>query len=290
MDGGSSRIDFARGIPLPWRPPGEWHTLEVFMVVSLVVLVLQAAEPHISFPQGAVATEQIALRWMHFVAGIIWIGTLYFLNLVGTPTMKQLEPQVRGKVFPAMMSRAMWWFRWSALVTVLAGVRYYWQILAADAQNAGNATLAWRWMGEWLLVWLVAYALIFPFQMPHKGMLDSPWVRTLAIAAITVAASWAALAVNASPQSSNGHLSIAIGGGLGLLLLLNAWGVIWRTQKRLIAWTRASIEQGAPMPAEAERLARWAYLASRTGFWISFPMLFFMAAADHYPFLSSITD
>jgi uncharacterized membrane protein len=248
------------------------------------------AEIQISFPQGAVTREEIALRWMHFVAGIIWIGLLYFFNLVGTKTMKGLEPAVRVKVFPELMSRAMWWFRWSALVTVIAGLRYFWLILASDASNAGNPSLAWRWMGEWLLVWCVVFALIYPFQLPHKGTLDSPWIRAIAIAAITLAGAWTVIALNAGPQSSNGHLSIAIGGGLGLLMLLNTWGVVWRAQKRLIAWTRAVAEQGAPMPPEAERMARWAYLASRTGFWLSFPMLFFMAAADHFPFLSGIVD
>jgi len=42
------------------------------------------------------------------------------------------------------------------------------------------------------------------------------------------------------------------------------------------------------MPAEADRMARWAYNASRVAFGLSFPMLFFMAAAEHYPFLSGI--
>jgi len=197
---------------------------------------------------------------------------------------------VRVKVFPALMSRAMWWFRWSALVTVIAGLRYFWLILASDASNAGNPSLAWRWFGEWLLVWLVAFALIYPFQLPRKGILDSAWVRVIAIAAIIIAASWIVLALNASPESSNRHLSIAIGGGMGLLMLLNAWGVIWRAQKRLIAWTRASAEQGTPMPTEAEYMARWAFLASRTGFWMSFPLLFFMAAASHFPFLGGVVD
>jgi uncharacterized membrane protein len=64
------------------------------------------------------------------------------------------------------------------------------------------------------------------------------------------------------------------------------WGVIWRCQKRLIAWTKASAEQGTPMPAEAAALARLAFLTSRANFWVSFPMLFFMAAAAHFPFLS----
>jgi uncharacterized membrane protein len=136
----------------------------------------------------------------------------------------------------------------------------------------------------------VAFELIYQFQLPRKGMLDSAWVRVAGVAAVVVAASWIVLDLNSSPQSSNGHLAISVGGGLGLVMLLNTWVVVWRVQKRLIGWTRATAEHGTPMPPEAERLARWGFLASRVGFWLSFPMLFLMAAADHYPFLSSITD
>lgn len=239
-----------------------------------------------SFPQGALVNEQIVLRWLHFIFGIIWIGLLYFFNLIGFPTMKQLDAAVRVRLFPILMNRAMWWFRWSALVTVLVGLRYFWEILAVDAQNAGNPALAWHWLAWWFLIWLVAFALMYPFQMPSKGMLDLPAVRTIAIAIIVIAACWIDLRVNANTQSSNSHLAISVGGGLGLLMLLNAWGIVWRVQKRLIAWTRATAEQGSPMPPEAERLARWGFIASRVGFWLSFPMLFFMGAAEHYPFLS----
>jgi uncharacterized membrane protein len=260
------------------------------MTVSLHSLWLVSLAPHFSFPQGAAANEEIVLRWIHFISGIIWIGLLYFFNLVGFPTMKQLDPSIRGKVYPVMMPRAMWWFRWSALITVLAGLRYFWRILSADAQNAGNPSLALHWFGWWFLVWVIAYAFLYPFQLPSKGILGNPWVRTLAISVIVIAASWIVLDLNAGPQSSNGHLSISVGGGLGFLMLLNAWGVVWRVQKKLIAWTRASAEQGVPMPPEADRLARWGFLASRVAFWLSFPMLFLMGAADHYPFLSSITD
>jgi uncharacterized membrane protein len=251
-------------------------------------VAFSALAPHFSFPESPVTNEQIVLRWLHFVAGIIWIGLLYFFNLVGFPTMKQLEPPARAKVFPVLMTRAMWWFRWSSVITVLVGLRYYSIILAADARNAGNPSLTLRWFGEWFLVWLVAYAFIYPFQLPSSGILGSVWLRTIAISIIVVAASWIVLDLNASPESSNSHLSISVGGGIGLLMLLNVWGVVWRAQKRLIVWTRASTEQGAAMPPDAERLARWAYNASRVAFWLSFPMLFFMAAAEHYPFLSSI--
>lgn len=245
---------------------------------------------HIRFPSGATANEEMVLRWVHFVAGITWIGLLYFFNLIAGPVMKGLEDSVRGKVFPTLMSRAMAWFRWSALVTVLAGLRYYWLVLRADAANAGDPSLARHWFGWWFVIWVVAYALLYMLQLPMKGWLDNGWVRAIPIAIVVVIASWVSLKANANPQSSNSHLSISIGGGLGLVLLLNVWGIVWRAQKRLIQWTGDHAEHGAPMPAEAVRLSRWAFIASRTGFWLSFPMLFFMGAADHYPFLSSITE
>jgi uncharacterized membrane protein len=258
------------------------------MTFSSLAIVLHFLTPHFSFPEGAGAAEFIILRWLHFVFGIIWIGLLYFFNLVGFPTMKQLDASVRGKVYPVMMSRAMAWFRWSAMITVVVGVRYYFHLLSVDAHNAGDPLLALKWFGWWVVVWLGAYALIYPFQLPHEGTLDNVWVRTIAIAAIVIAASWLVLDLSGGADASNAHLSISVGGGLGFLMLLNAWGVVWRVQKRLIEWTRANAEQGTPMPPKAAKFARWGFLASRVAFWLSFPMLFLMGAAEHYPFLSSI--
>src|ERR1700693_5347039 len=101
------------------------------MNLTLLALLLYGFQSHVSFPQGAVPNEEIALRWLHLVAGIIWIGLLYFFNLVGVSTMKQLAAPVRAKVYPVLMTRAMWWFRWSALVTVFVGLRYFFLILSA---------------------------------------------------------------------------------------------------------------------------------------------------------------
>src|SRR6516162_6836091 len=52
--------------------------------------------------------------------------------------------------------------------------------------------------------------------------------------------SWLVLAFEGGAAVSNAHLAISVGGGLGLIMLLNTWGVVWRAQKRLIAWSRAS--------------------------------------------------
>ena len=243
--------------------------------------------PHFSFPQSAVTNEEIVLRWVHFVSGIIWIGLLYFFNLIGGPAMKSLDDATRKKVYPALMSRAMTWFRWSALVTVLVGLRYYMILLQADADNAGRPGLMGKWIGEWFLVWVVAYAIIYALQMPFGGPLGNGWVRAILIAIVVIAASWAILDLNAGPESSNAHLAISVGGGLGFVMLFNVWGIVWRVQKRLIHWTRANAEKGLPIPVQAERLTRFSNIASQTAFWLSFPMLFFMAAAEHFPFLSA---
>jgi len=258
------------------------------MFLILLALTFPAWSPHFSFLENPLANEMLALRWLHLIFGIIWIGLLYFFNLVLTPAMKQVEPAARVKIYPALMSKAMGWFRSSALVTVLVGLRYFQLHLFADARAAGDHSLAIKWLGWWLLVWVVAYIFIYALQLPAKGFLDSPLVRGIGIALVVVAASWLVMALNGGVNVSSPHLAISVGGGLGLVMLLNTWGVVWRVQKKLIQWARTSAEQGVPMPPEAERLMRWNFLTARVSFWLSFPMLFFMAAASHYPFLSTV--
>jgi uncharacterized membrane protein len=258
------------------------------MSLLLFAHFFQHWKPHFTFLPGPAINEMMALRWLHFIFGIIWIGLLYFFNLVGAPTMKQLDAPVRLKVYPVLMSRAMVWFRWSALITVLVGVRYFLILLSTEARNSGDRSLVVRSFGWWLAVWLVAYELIYLLQLPVKGIRDTPWFRALGVAIVVVAASWLVLVLNSGPQVSNSHLAISVGGGLGLIMLLNTWGVVWRVQKCLIAWTRAAAEQGSPLPPEAERLMRWNFLSARVSFWLTFPMLFFMGASSHYPFLSSV--
>jgi uncharacterized membrane protein len=241
---------------------------------------------HISFPTGGQAAEEIILRWIHFLAGITWIGLLYFFNLAATPVLKRLDPQTRAKIVAGLMPRTLAWFRWSALVTVLAGLRYYMILLARDARSGGHPGLEWTWLWHWFVVWIVAYVLIHGLMMPVSGVMDRAWVRAPLVTIVVAAASWVILDWNNGPGASNASLGIAVGGGLGLVMLFIVWGFVWRAQKRLIAWTKAHVENGTPMPAAAAKLQHRAQIGSRVGFWLSIPMLFFMGAAAHYPFLS----
>src|ERR1700742_2136383 len=96
------------------------------------------ATPQIEL-SGGEAAAMIVLRWIHLVSGILWVGLLYFFNLVNIPFLQELDPKQRGAVIPKLLPRALWWFRWSSVVTVLVGIAYWNHIVASDARSATAA-------------------------------------------------------------------------------------------------------------------------------------------------------
>ena len=56
-------------------------------------------------------------RWVHVVAGVMWIGHLWFFNFVNGQVAKTYDPDSRKKVVPELMPRALYWFRWGAAYT-----------------------------------------------------------------------------------------------------------------------------------------------------------------------------
>ena len=71
------------------------------------------------------------VRWVHIGAGIVWIGILYYFNFIQVPSFAQMEAPVRMNVIRFLVPRALLWFRYAALVTVLAGL--LWIISAMGA-------------------------------------------------------------------------------------------------------------------------------------------------------------
>jgi uncharacterized membrane protein len=222
-------------------------------------------------------TEALAilLRWVHLVAGITWVGLLYFFNLVSVPFMKQVDAGMKPKVFQFMTMPTLQLFRWSALLTVFVGFWYWAQIyVAADATRmgvSGGSTI-----GLFLLIWIGAWGILF-FVISRA---PSGYVLGAITAVVVILAGW--LFVNFTPvgQDDNHVLSIGIGGGFGFIMLFNVWGIIWPNNKKIIRGTLA----GTP-PPNAAALARQAFLASRTNLFLSVPLIFFMAASSHYTIL-----
>ena len=227
---------------------------------------------------------KILLRWLHFVAGITWIGLLYFFNLVNVPVQKGLDAETKKKVNPDLLGRALWYFRWGAVVTVLAGLMYYAMvILKADVHNAsikGADINIWYVLGIWLLYPIVLFAIEFLIikkvpALTKDGRLFAV-VMFLLVALFTyglVSFFTSAMSFNGEVYASNKTYSIGIGGAYGFLMMLNVWGIIWPNNKRILAATAGT------GPAAPPELARQAFIASRTNAWLSLPMLLFMGTS-----------
>jgi uncharacterized membrane protein len=228
---------------------------------------------------------RILLRWFHFVAGVTWIGLLYFFNLVNVPVQKGLDADTKKKVNPDLLGRALWYFRWGAVVTVLAGLMYYAMvILKADVANAntlGGGTInIWYVLLMWLLYPIVLFAIEFLVIKKVPALTKDG--RLFAVVVFLLVALFtygmvnfftSAFTVGDQTYASNKAYSIGIGGAYGILMMLNVWGIIWPNNKRILAATAGT------GPATPPELARQAFLASRTNAWLSLPMLLFMGTS-----------
>jgi uncharacterized membrane protein len=237
----------------------------------------------LSWPQDFTTNFQFLLRWFHFLAGITWIGMLYFFNLVNVKFQKELDAAVKGKVNLNLMPKALWWFRWGAVWTWLTGFVYYFLIVGSE--TAGHIPLVYFLVG-WSIAFIAVAGLLR--ASVAGGPLKDGRVLALVIALVVIFIAYATALMARNAGSSSRSISIMIGGGLGTVMFLNVWMVIWPLQKKIIAATKATVETGAAAPADQPAWARRAFLASRTNAWLSVPMLFFMGAASHFPIFGVI--
>ena len=232
--------------------------------------------PLLHWPQGATANVEMFWRWLHIASAILWIGFLYFFNLVSTPFSAELDEGMRLRVLPRLLWRALNWFRWGSLVAVLSGLAYFGQIVGAEAKN-GNGS-AGAFFGSWILIWVVVWIIFYVLlRISNRPVL---FVGT---ALVIVAGSWLFLRLNSHGWESNRSLSIGIGGGMGLFLLLNVWGIVWRANKKILRWMGSGDGTTVAMPADLGSIARQSALTSRLSFYLTFVIIFFMAAASHFP-------
>jgi uncharacterized membrane protein len=166
------------------------------------------------------------LRWFHFLAGITWIGVLYYFNFIQTPFFgSELGGAAKGPMTRGLVPNALWWFRWGAMFTFVTG-------------------------------WLIILT-----KLGHDGV-----------------------------GLGTGYMTrILTGGIMGSLMWYNVWFVIWPAQQVVIANAENVAGGGEADPTAAGRGAK-AGMASRTNTLFSIPMLFFMAAATHFPSLTSQLD
>jgi len=158
-------------------------------------------------------------RWLHILAGIMWIGLLYYFNFVQVPAFAAFgdEARARNIAIDKVARKALWWFRWAAVSTFVTGI---------------------------------LITIITPNYFS-----------------------------NGFGKSASG-IAISLGMLLGIIMMLNVWGVIWRNQKVVLA-NAANVLGGGEANPDAPAAGRKAVMASRQNAIFSVSMLFFMVFKGH---------
>ena len=110
------------------------QTMGAGFALALVLIAVYLAIAGV----GAGEADWVGLffRWMHFLAGITWIGLLYFFNLINAAFLKSLDGPTKNVVIPKLMPAALNWFRHGATVTVLAGIVLYLYLYSKGGSGA----------------------------------------------------------------------------------------------------------------------------------------------------------
>ena len=114
-------------------------------------------------------------RWLHFLAGIMWVGLLYYFNFVQIPALQAAAADgTAAGITRHVAPRALLYFRWSALVTWLAGAALLGgQFVNAFTLRPGYAAIG---VGAWLgtIMLFNVWGIIWPNQKKILGLTLTP--------------------------------------------------------------------------------------------------------------------
>ncbi len=151
-------------------------------VVLALIIVIATKGMHMT---GGLWIQSVTI-WLHVLAGITWIGLLYYFNFVQVPALGDAASDDGGPGGSAITKyvapRALWWFRWAALLTWLSGVSFLFHRgalhdaftlgMLSDPVNQYALTIG---VGAWLgtIMLFNVWVLIWPNQKKVLGMVQA---------------------------------------------------------------------------------------------------------------------
>ena len=188
-------------------------------------------------------------RWIHILAGIIWIGMLYFFNFVNGPFIGTQDAETKKKVIPELAPRALWWFRigaawtWVTGVLLLMLVFYHGGILFQGDKN---------WSAPTFVMIAVVFAAPFIYDALQKSALGKdPKVFggiAFALSAVVIVAmqNWAGWSYRG--------MNIHMGGMFGTIMAFNVWFRIWPAQQVIIKGVVQDFQAAGPKTRENDAI------------------------------------
>jgi uncharacterized membrane protein len=204
-------------------------------------------------------------RWLHVLAGITWIGHLYFFNWVNGPFQATIDGPTKKAVNPQLLPRALYWFRWGAAWTWITGVLllllvfYHGGLAVADGWSLGAVVM--------ILVTFLAFAVYDAIAKSDLGK-DNQTLAYIGLAATAVIILCFYYIGGFSPRGANIHT----GALFGTTMAANVWMRIWPAQQKIIS----AVRDGNPPDAA---LVGMAGARSRHNVFMSIPLVYTMINA-----------
>jgi uncharacterized membrane protein len=216
---------------------------------------------------------QNIFRWFHVIAGITWIGHLYFFNFVNAQVAKTYDADSKKKVLPELMPRALYWFRWGAAYTWITGVLllalvyYHGGMMVQEQSKQGLGTGAQIGIG--LGVSLLAFFI-------YDVLWKSPLAKNEMVGAMVSLVLIITVALVFSMVMPGRAMFIHLGAMFGTLMAMNVWMRIWPAQRKIIGGVKGT------NPAPDAAVPAQAGLRSKHNTYLSVPLVLFMIS-NHFP-------
>ena len=145
-------------------------------VVLLIVLIVLVGLIGGQFIKVDHAYGLFFMRWLHIMSGVMWMGLLWYLNFVQTPTVPKIEPvEHRAAITKFIAPNVMFWFRYSALATVIFGLTLAFMkgyVVQALTFQRGTVAIG---IGMWLALIMAAnvWFVIWPNQKKILGFVEA---------------------------------------------------------------------------------------------------------------------
>ena len=219
----------------------------------------------------ALLTLDPAFRWLHILAGIVWIGHLYFFNFVNGPFAATMSGDTKKLVVPELMPRALYWFRWGAAWTWGTGVI----LLLLVFYHGGLVPMS---MGA-----VVSLALTFGGFAIYDAIMTTSIISDVkmkyAVCYVLVALSIFIMTMHAG--MSERAFNIHIGAMFGTVMAFNVWFRIWPAQQQIIT----AVKNGQAPDAQ---LVAMAGLRSRHNTYLSAALVWTMIGMHTSGFLINV--
>jgi uncharacterized membrane protein len=214
---------------------------------------------------GLSAALEAIFRWLHVIAGIVWVGHLYFFNWVNGPFAKTMDGETKKTVVPELMPRALYWFRWGAAWTWITGV-----LLLMLVYYMGKQATADQAFGAGSLIMIaITFLGVFLYDVLYKSPLGKNAKLAGAVSFIILAVIVFLMVSNRVGNFSYRGYLIHTGALFGTIMAFNAWFRIWPAQKKIIS----AIKSGN---APDNGLVSLAGLRSKHNTYLSVPLIWAM--------------